>query len=150
PSCARCAGTTPLHVTSRHCRHAPTCDFPGVEWYRVAWGPGRGACQAQGRRFDPGHPLSVSRKVAPFRGPVLTHDTRSGPILAVLVGNELATDQKQLRALYRSLTAQQTLLDQGEGLVVYEPQLRVILDEVTRLQALDPTLVPTVSDDRRE
>ena len=62
----------------------------------------------------------------------------------------MATDQKQLRALYRSLTAQQTLLDRGEGLVVYEPQLRVILDEVTRLQALDSTLVPTVSDDRRE
>src|SRR5262249_26093948 len=54
------------------------CD--GVSW---AGDRSRGACQAQGRRFDPGHPLSVSRKVTHFRGPVLTYDTRSGPVLAV-------------------------------------------------------------------
>jgi hypothetical protein len=37
------------------------CD--GLEWCSD-WR--RGACQAQGRRFDPDHPLSVSRKIAHF------------------------------------------------------------------------------------
>src|SRR5262247_850266 len=49
------------------------------------------ACQAQGRRFDPDHPLSVSRKVAHFGGPVLTRDTRSGPVFSGLGGNQVAS-----------------------------------------------------------
>src|SRR5262249_24266474 len=57
------------------------------------------ACQAQGRRFDPDHPLSVSRKVAHFRGPVLTRHTRSGPVFVGLVGTKMAPRPPRLNTL---------------------------------------------------